>query len=77
MALSDQELKDLQLIQHNMAPEGHTISMDELIEIKKKSKVAGAKERINDVIARAKEEGISDSEAIEKYFFEGKNASGE
>lgn len=75
--LTDGELKNLKLIQHNMALEGHEISMEELIEVKKASLAEGDEERIKRAIELGNEEGLTDSEALAKYFFNEDSAADE
>jgi len=69
MELTAAESEDLKVTQHNMALEGHMISMEELLEIGKKRKAAGEDELIKEAVRRGKEEGIPLSEALDKYFF--------
>lgn len=75
--LTDEEIKNLKLIQHNMALEGHEISLDELVEVKKQSLADGDEEKIEAIISKAKREGISQLEAARKYFFNEGTASDE
>jgi len=70
MELTEEEMKDLKLIQHNMALEGHMISMEDLIEMCKQAKAEGDDEKIVEIVARAKTEGISYLEAIRKYLLD-------
>ncbi len=75
--LTETEIKNLKLIQHNMALEGHEISLDELIEVKKQSLADGDEEKIEEIVFKAKKEGISQLEAARKYFFDEEAASDE
>ncbi len=75
--LTENEIKNLKLIQHNMALEGHEISLDELIEVKKKSLVDGDEERIKRAIELGEKEGLTDSEALAKYLFNEESAPNE
>ena len=72
-----EELEDLKLLQHNMALEGQHISMEELLEMKKRSKADGDGERIAGVVRRAKAEGLSQLEAARRYFFKEEQTSDE
>lgn len=75
--LTENEIKNLKLIQHNMALEGHEISLDELIEVKKQSLAEGDDEKIQEIVLKAKAEGISQLEAARKYVFNEEATSGE
>ena len=75
--LTENEIKNLKLIQHNMALEGHEISIEELIEVKKQSLEDCDEERIKRAIELGNKEGLTDSEALAKYFFNEDIASDE
>ena len=75
--LTDEELKNLKLIQHNMVLEGHEISLEELIEVKKQSLADNDEERIKRAILLGKKEGLTDSEALAKYLFDEESAANE
>lgn len=75
--LTDEELKNLKLIQHNMALEGHEISMDKLIEVKKQSLADDDEDRIKRAIQLGEKEGLTDSEALAKYFLNEDTAANE
>lgn len=67
--LTGKEVENLKLIQHNMALEGHEISLDELIEVKKQALAEGDDGKIQEIVLKAKAEEISQLEAARKYFF--------
>ena len=75
--LSEQEIQRAKRIQHSMALEGHHITIEELIEVKKKSLANGDEEKIEEIVSKAKQEGISQLEAARKYFFNKEAASDE
>jgi hypothetical protein len=68
MKLSKDEIEQAKRIVHSMLLEGHKLDLNEALELLKKSKQNKDKERLTLALAEGKKLGLSDVEAINKFF---------